>query len=163
MTMQEPGKALPYLKRIAQHYEAAGSWADAERYLVKAGLALEAADMHARAGRWEAAQKVSAPPSCRLLLADCWLSSCWGSHAVCDSCVGGLQVARGYLPEAQARAFFSRRARECEAQGRLKEAERAFVQVRSPLQIKCPLAAAWNSCRRWRWRAPPARAAADAQ
>jgi intraflagellar transport protein 172 len=39
------------------------------------------------------------------------------------------QVARGYLSEAQAKAFFSRRARECEAAGRLKEAEKAYVQV----------------------------------
>ncbi len=57
-SVQEPAKALPYLKRIAQHYESAGAWADSERCLIKAGLALEAAEMHAWGGRWEAAQKV---------------------------------------------------------------------------------------------------------
>ncbi len=31
----------------------------AERYYVKAGMAVEAVDMYSRAGRWEAAQKVA--------------------------------------------------------------------------------------------------------
>jgi hypothetical protein len=34
-------------------------FAQAERYYIKAGMAIEAVDMYSRAGRWEAAQKVA--------------------------------------------------------------------------------------------------------
>jgi hypothetical protein len=61
---QEPAKAAPYLRRMAAHHEAAGAWAEAERCLVRAGAALEAAEMHAAGGRWEAAQKVGWPAGC---------------------------------------------------------------------------------------------------
>lgn len=56
---QEPGKALPYYKRIAQHYESTRHLEEAERYYIKADMAMDAVDMYSRAGKWDAAQKVA--------------------------------------------------------------------------------------------------------
>mmetsp|Transcript_26109 Transcript_26109/g.57041 ORF Transcript_26109/g.57041 Transcript_26109/m.57041 type:complete len:1764 (+) Transcript_26109:195-5486(+) len=51
--------ALPYYKRIAQHYESTKNFEEAERYYIKADMAINAVDMYSRAGKWEAAQKVA--------------------------------------------------------------------------------------------------------
>ena len=69
---QDHQSALPYYKRIGQHYETTGNFDEAERYYIKADMALEAVEMYSRAGKWEAAQK----------------------------------VARGYLTDAEMRAFY---------------------------------------------------------
>jgi intraflagellar transport protein 172 len=55
----EPSQATPYYKRIAQHYESTGNLEEAERFYVKAGVAVQAVDMYSRAGKWDAAQKVA--------------------------------------------------------------------------------------------------------
>lgn len=86
-------QALPYYKRIGKHYEETRNFQEAERYYIKADMAIDAVDMYSRAGKWEAAQK----------------------------------VARGYLSEAEQRAFYRKKAREFEVSHKFKEAERAFV------------------------------------
>ncbi|KAJ9515621.1 hypothetical protein QJQ45_021684, partial [Haematococcus lacustris] len=87
-------QALPYYKRIAGHYESTGNLEEAERYYIKAGLAIAAVDMYSRASRWEAAQR----------------------------------VARGYLTDAEMKAFYRKKAREFEASHKYKEAEKAYLQ-----------------------------------
>ncbi|KAF5830572.1 intraflagellar protein IFT172 [Dunaliella salina] len=52
-------QALPFFKRIAVAYQSASKLDEAERYYIKAGMALEAVDMYSRAGKWDAAQKVA--------------------------------------------------------------------------------------------------------
>ncbi|MEW5300130.1 MAG: hypothetical protein WDW38_002966 [Sanguina aurantia] len=91
----EPGKALPYYKRIAQHYESTRHLEEAERYYIKADMAMDAVDMYSRAGKWDAAQK----------------------------------VARGYLTDAEMRAFYRKKAREFESTHKWKEAEKAYIQA----------------------------------
>jgi intraflagellar transport protein 172 len=50
---------MPFYKRIAQHYESTGNTEEAERYYIKADMAMEAVEMYSRVGKWEAAQKVA--------------------------------------------------------------------------------------------------------
>ena len=50
---------MPYYKRIAQHYESTNNLDEAERYYIKADMAMDAVDMYSRVGKWEAAQKVA--------------------------------------------------------------------------------------------------------
>ncbi|GAX77698.1 hypothetical protein CEUSTIGMA_g5141.t1 [Chlamydomonas eustigma] len=52
-------QAMPFYKRIAQHYESTGNTDEAERYYIKADMAMEAVEMYSRVGKWEAAQKVA--------------------------------------------------------------------------------------------------------
>lgn len=51
--------AMPYYKRIAQHYETTHNLEDAERFYIKADVPITAVDMYSRAGKWEAAQRVA--------------------------------------------------------------------------------------------------------
>ncbi|GBF87714.1 intraflagellar transport protein [Raphidocelis subcapitata] len=55
----DPSKAVPYHKRIAQHYADSGALSEAEAFWLKAGLPMTAVDMYTKAGKWEAAQKVA--------------------------------------------------------------------------------------------------------
>lgn len=55
----EPAKAMPYYKRIAQHYETVNNYEEAERYYIKADMAFDAVDMYSRVGRWDAASRVA--------------------------------------------------------------------------------------------------------
>lgn len=49
----EPAKALPYYRRIAQHYQTSGSLDEAERFYLRADLPMEAVEMYSRAGGWD--------------------------------------------------------------------------------------------------------------
>lgn len=49
---QDHTQALPYYKRIASHYESIGNLEEAERYYIKAGMAMAAVEMYSRASKW---------------------------------------------------------------------------------------------------------------
>lgn len=49
--LQDHSQALPFYKRIAAHYESTGNLEEAERYYIKAGMAMAAVDMYGRANK----------------------------------------------------------------------------------------------------------------
>ncbi|EFJ49307.1 intraflagellar protein IFT172 [Volvox carteri f. nagariensis] len=55
----DPREAMPYYRRIAQHYETTGALEEAERYYIRADMAREAVEMYSRNNKWEAAQRVA--------------------------------------------------------------------------------------------------------
>uniref|UniRef100_A0A7S0YIK8 Intraflagellar transport protein n=1 Tax=Polytomella parva TaxID=51329 RepID=A0A7S0YIK8_9CHLO len=57
--LDNPADAIPFYRRIAQHYESTSSLEEAERYYVKCGGARDAVEMYSRAGKWDAAQRVA--------------------------------------------------------------------------------------------------------
>lgn len=59
LSSQDPREAMPYFRRIAQHYETTGALDEAERYYIRADMARDAVEMYSRAGKWEAAQRVA--------------------------------------------------------------------------------------------------------
>jgi len=54
-----PSDAKPYYQQIAQHYESARSYEDAERFFLKAGLPQDAVEMYSKVNRWEKAHRVA--------------------------------------------------------------------------------------------------------
>ncbi|KAL3149712.1 hypothetical protein ABBQ38_013541 [Trebouxia sp. C0009 RCD-2024] len=56
---QDQKTAAPFHQRIAEHYAQAQSLEEAERFYIKAGMARQALEMYARAGKWAAAHKVA--------------------------------------------------------------------------------------------------------
>ena len=55
----DPVQARPFCQRLARHFASTAAWPDAEAQWLRAGLPLEAVEMHARAGDHEAARRVA--------------------------------------------------------------------------------------------------------